>query len=132
MTRKSVVLPEPEGPSSASNVPWGTSRLMLSRAVKLPKDFVTFLIRMLMVALPQASLCEELLWLAPFARVWSLQSKSRLRAALTPRRPQKIPAGCILERVFLSATASYPFDRQYGRIQHRRRQIHRSLARCIR
>src|SRR5262249_3401901 len=48
MTRKSVVLPEPDGPSRASSEPLGTSRLTLSRATKLPNRLETSLTRMLM------------------------------------------------------------------------------------
>src|SRR5436305_6332062 len=40
MIRSSVVLPEPEGPSSASNSPWATLRSTLSSAAKLP-NFLT-------------------------------------------------------------------------------------------
>src|ERR1700730_17238134 len=41
MMRRSVVLPEPDGPSSAINSPELTSRLTLSRAVKAPNRLVT-------------------------------------------------------------------------------------------
>src|ERR1700733_7583259 len=40
MTRSSVVLPEPDGPSSATSSPDSTLRLTLSSAVKLPNFFV--------------------------------------------------------------------------------------------
>ena len=38
--RSSVVLPEPEGPSSAVSEPSGTSSETSSSAVKLPKDLL--------------------------------------------------------------------------------------------
>src|SRR5207244_1021228 len=41
MMRSSVVLPDPDGPSSASSSPDSMSRLTLSRAVKAPKRLVT-------------------------------------------------------------------------------------------
>src|SRR5262245_38318018 len=125
MMRKSVVLPEPDGPSSASNVPWGTSRLMLSRDLKLQKDFDTVFMRIVMIVPLNSSLCECLPSHAPFARDWPLQLKSRLPAASAPMRPQKILAGCILETVFLSSTASCLSGRQYGRKPHRQRRTHR-------
>src|ERR1700686_3825647 len=43
MIRSSVVLPEPEGPSRASNSPSPTFRSTLSRAVKAPNFFTMFL-----------------------------------------------------------------------------------------
>ena len=39
--RKSVVLPQPDGPSKHTNVPSGTFRLMLSTAVNVPNRLVT-------------------------------------------------------------------------------------------
>src|SRR6478672_10606397 len=47
MIRSSVVLPEPDGPSSAKSEPLGTSRLTLSSAVKVPKCLLMFLTEML-------------------------------------------------------------------------------------
>src|SRR2546425_4455257 len=47
MIRRSVVLPEPEGPSRASSAPLGTSRLRLSRARKSSKRLLTVVTRML-------------------------------------------------------------------------------------
>src|SRR3954454_13758061 len=44
MIRKSVVLPEPEGPSSASNSPSPTFRSTPSSAAKLPNFFTILLI----------------------------------------------------------------------------------------
>src|ERR1043166_7678910 len=44
--RRSVVLPEPDGPRSASSVPPGTPRLTLSSARKRSNRFVTFVMRM--------------------------------------------------------------------------------------
>ena len=41
MTRSSVDLPEPEGPSRAVSDPPGTSRLTSSRATKSPKRLLT-------------------------------------------------------------------------------------------
>src|ERR1700712_3711826 len=46
MIRSSVVLPEPDGPSSASNSPWPTFRSTLSRAAKLPNFLTMFLTSM--------------------------------------------------------------------------------------
>src|SRR5438876_6507519 len=46
MIRRSVVLPEPEGPSRARSAPLGTSRLTLSSARNLSKRLVTRVIRM--------------------------------------------------------------------------------------
>src|SRR6476620_5389387 len=43
MIRSSVVLPEPDGPSSASNSPSPTFRSTLSSAVKAPNFFKMFL-----------------------------------------------------------------------------------------
>ena len=40
MMRSSVVLPEPDGPSSATSEPCGTSRLTLSTATKSPNRLV--------------------------------------------------------------------------------------------
>src|SRR5258706_14727952 len=48
MTRSSVVLPEPEGPSRATSSPAGTSRLTPFSAVKPPNRLVTLLTSMLM------------------------------------------------------------------------------------
>src|SRR5579859_6541805 len=45
MTRSSVVLPEPEGPSNATSSPPGTSSVTSSSAVKRPKRLVTDSIR---------------------------------------------------------------------------------------
>ena len=55
MIRSSVVLPEPEGPSSASSEPAGTSRLTLSSAWKLPNRLLMFLTEMLTTCLRQDS-----------------------------------------------------------------------------
>ena len=49
MIRSSVVLPEPEGPSSATNSPVATERLTSLSAVKTPKVFV-----MLRTSMPMA------------------------------------------------------------------------------
>src|SRR5205085_12476195 len=46
MMRSSVVLPEPEGPSSASSSPLSTRRSTLSSAVKSPKRLTMFLTSM--------------------------------------------------------------------------------------
>src|SRR3954471_5314731 len=46
MIRSSVVLPEPEGPSSASNSPWPTFRSTSSSAAKLPNFLTMFLTSM--------------------------------------------------------------------------------------
>src|SRR5689334_745358 len=43
MMRSSVVLPEPEGPSKASNSPLSTRRSTLSSAAKSPKRLTIFL-----------------------------------------------------------------------------------------
>ena len=43
MIRSSVVLPEPEGPSSASNSPFATFRSTPSSAVNAPNFFTIFL-----------------------------------------------------------------------------------------
>src|ERR1700682_828914 len=43
MIRNSVVLPEPDGPSSASNSPSGTFRSTLSSAANAPNFFTIFL-----------------------------------------------------------------------------------------
>src|SRR4051812_10387577 len=48
MIRNSVVLPEPEGPSSASNSPLPTFRSTLSRAAKAPNFLTMFLTSMVM------------------------------------------------------------------------------------
>src|SRR5262245_38864786 len=48
MTRRRVVLPEPEGPRRASSVPLLASRLTLSSAAKLPNRLVTLRMVMLM------------------------------------------------------------------------------------
>src|SRR5207249_9319981 len=48
MIRRSVVLPEPEGPSRASSAPLGTSRLRLSSARKSSKRLLTVTTLMLM------------------------------------------------------------------------------------
>jgi len=47
MMRRRVVFPEPDGPSSASRLPPGTSRLTLSSARKRSNRLVTPVIRML-------------------------------------------------------------------------------------
>src|SRR5438270_5156666 len=49
MIRSSVVLPEPEGPSSATSSPVFTSRLTSSSAVKLPNRFVMLRTSMLIL-----------------------------------------------------------------------------------
>src|SRR5450756_2033896 len=49
MMRRSVVLPEPEGPRSATSSPGRTSRLMWFSAVKLPKRLVMLRTSMLML-----------------------------------------------------------------------------------
>src|SRR5215211_6084302 len=43
MTRKVVVLPQPDGPSRVTKLPFGMSRSRLGRATWLPYDFVMFL-----------------------------------------------------------------------------------------
>ena len=48
MIRSSVVLPEPDGPISATSSPLGTSRVTSSRAVKVPKRLETCRTAMLM------------------------------------------------------------------------------------
>src|ERR1700741_3347048 len=50
MMRSSVVLPQPEGPSSAISSPDDTSRLTSRRAWKSPKRLLTLRISMLMVS----------------------------------------------------------------------------------
>src|SRR3954470_10008362 len=52
MIRSSVVLPEPEGPSSASNSPCATLRSTLSSAVKLPNFLTMFLTSMVTWPVP--------------------------------------------------------------------------------
>ncbi len=47
MMRKSVVLPEPDGPNSATSEPCGTSRLTSSSAVKVPNFLTTLRTAML-------------------------------------------------------------------------------------
>src|SRR5439155_16345290 len=46
MIRRSVVLPEPDGPSRARSAPLGTSRLTLSSARKSSKRLLTWVMRM--------------------------------------------------------------------------------------
>src|ERR1017187_10310603 len=48
IVRNKVVLPEPDGPSSATSSPDSTLRLTLSSAVKSPNFFVAFLTSTLM------------------------------------------------------------------------------------
>src|ERR1700689_3242227 len=54
--RSSVVLPEPDGPSSASNSPERTSRLTPSSAAKSPKRLVTLTTEIFMSLLHQTVL----------------------------------------------------------------------------
>src|SRR4051794_17740880 len=58
MIRSKVVLPEPEGPSSASNSPWPTFRSTLSSAAKAPNFLTMFLTSMVtwLLSFVQASL----------------------------------------------------------------------------
>src|SRR5438067_1338428 len=51
MMRNRVVLPDPDGPSSATRLPAGTSTLTLSRATKEPNRLLTSLTTMLMTFL---------------------------------------------------------------------------------
>src|ERR1700678_264728 len=48
MTRRSVVLPEPDGPSNATSSPDSTFRFTLSSATKLPNFLLIFLTSTLM------------------------------------------------------------------------------------
>src|SRR5450830_1124597 len=48
--RNKVVLPQPEGPSKATNSPLGTSKVTSFKALKLPKFFLIFLISILIVS----------------------------------------------------------------------------------
>ena len=52
MIRSSVVLPEPDGPSSASNSPLPTFRSTLSSAVKAPNFLTMFLTSMVTWVVP--------------------------------------------------------------------------------
>ena len=67
MIRSSVVLPEPDGPSSATNSPRGTSKLTSWSAVKTPK-------RLLMPS------TEMLMGRGPF-RIAVRASRNRLRTS---------------------------------------------------
>src|SRR2546422_970358 len=82
--RRSVVLPEPDGPRSASNVPPGTSRLTLSRARKRSNRFVTFVMRMDTTPPP-----------APGGSSWTRERQARERAAdqadVALRDPKRVP-----------------------------------------
>src|SRR5690349_18719566 len=66
MMRRSVVLPQPDGPSSATSFPLGTSTLTSLTAQKLPNVFVTFLTWMLTGA--------------PFRCTWSILRRSSKRS----------------------------------------------------
>src|SRR5688500_5641268 len=56
MTRSSVVLPDPEGPSSATSSPEWTVKLTSRSAMKLPNDLVRFLTSMLISVPTRADL----------------------------------------------------------------------------
>ena len=49
MMRNSVVLPQPEGPKSATNSPDSMSKLTSRRALKVPKSLLTLRMAMLMI-----------------------------------------------------------------------------------
>src|SRR5688572_16109341 len=59
MMRSNVVLPDPDGPSSATSSPEGTVRLTSSSAVNAPKRFATRSTSMCKVALPLEQLADR-------------------------------------------------------------------------
>src|SRR5438552_9945186 len=81
MMRRSVVLPEPDGPRSAGSVPPGTSSVTLSSARKPSKRFVTLLTRMLMRARRLLSVRRE--GVEHFVELW-------LRRRNRRRRPDRL------------------------------------------
>src|SRR5688572_30277563 len=91
MRFRRVVLPEPDGPISASKLPSGTSRLRLSRTFtgSFPRRYVFEMPRIWMIDGPAGAGAGRFSWVGSVAVVGSITRSFPLPVA----RPRVAPAG---------------------------------------